>query len=116
MVRRLCPDCQKMMDAPLLEQTIYEKETGEKRSKFPYGTGCKNCSYTGYRGRIGLYEVLTLSDAIKIMVAASDSSTAMRVQAIKEGLVTMMHDGMQKVKMGITTPTEVLRAAYTTNI
>jgi general secretion pathway protein E len=116
MVRRLCPDCQKMMDAPLLEQTIYEKETSEKRSKFPYGTGCKNCSYTGYRGRIGLYEVLTLSDAIKIMVAASDSSTAMRVQAIKEGLVTMMHDGMQKVKMGITTPTEVLRAAYTTNI
>ena len=116
MVRRLCPDCQKMMDAPLLEQAIYEKETGEKRSKFPYGTGCKNCSYTGYRGRIGLYEVLTLSDAIKIMVAASDSSTAMRVQAIKEGLVTMMHDGMQKVKMGITTPTEVLRAAYTTNI
>jgi general secretion pathway protein E len=116
MVRRLCPDCQKTMEASILEQSIYEKEMGEKRTKFAYGTGCKNCSYTGYRGRIGLFEVLTLSDALKMMVAAKESSTAMRAQATKEGLVTMMHDGMQKVKMGITTPTEVLRAAYTTNI
>jgi general secretion pathway protein E len=113
MVRRLCPDCQKTADAPALEQSFYEKEMGEKRSKFPYGTGCKNCSYTGYRGRIGIFEVLTLSDTLKIMVANKESSSAMRAQAIKEGMITMMNDGMQKVKMGITTPTEILRAAYT---
>lgn len=116
MVRRLCPDCQRVIEATALEQAIYERETGEKRSKFSYGTGCKTCSYTGYRGRIGLYEILDLSDAIKMMVANRESSNAMRTQALKEGLVTMMKDGMEKVKMGITTPTEVLRAAYTTNL
>jgi general secretion pathway protein E len=54
MVRRLCPDCQRVTEAPVLEQTIYEKETGEKKSRFPYGSGCKTCSYTGYRGRVGI--------------------------------------------------------------
>jgi len=116
MVRRLCPDCQKITEAPVLEQVLYEREMGEKRAKFPYGTGCKNCSYTGYRGRIGLYEVLTLSDALKMMISNRENATAMRNQAIKEGMITMMNDGMQKVKMGITTPTEVLRATYTTTL
>jgi len=116
MVRRLCSDCQKQMDASALEQTVYERETGEKRVKFPYGTGCKTCSYTGYRGRIGIYEILTLSEAVKLMIANKESSGSMRTQALKEGMVTLMHDGMQKVKMGITTPTEVMRAAYTTSL
>jgi general secretion pathway protein E len=116
MVRRLCPDCQRMMDASSLEQMIYARETGEKRVKFPYGTGCKTCSYTGYRGRIGVFEILMLSDALKILVANRAPSSEMRALAIKEGMTTMMHDGMQKVKTGITTPTEVLRAAYTTSL
>ncbi len=116
MVRRLCPDCQRMIEASPLEQMVYEKEIGEKRVKFPYGTGCKNCSYTGYRGRIGVFELLTLSDELKMMVADRAPSSTMRNQAIKEGMATMMNDGMRKVQMGITTPTEVLRAAYTTNI
>jgi general secretion pathway protein E len=116
MVRRLCPDCQRMMDTSPLEQMVYERETGEKRVKFPYGTGCKTCSYTGYRGRVGVFEILTLSDALKNLVANRAPSSEMRNLAIKEGMTTMMNDGMQKVKMGITTPTEVLRAAYTTSI
>ena len=116
MVRRLCPDCQRMMDANPLEQMVYERETGEKRVRFPYGTGCKNCSYTGYRGRVGVFEILVLSDAMKIMVAERTPSSQMRSLAIKEGMTTMMNDGMMKVKMGITTPTEVLRAAYTTSL
>jgi type II secretory ATPase GspE/PulE/Tfp pilus assembly ATPase PilB-like protein len=51
-----------------------------------------------------------------MMLANRESAGAMRNQAIKESLITMMHDGMQKVKMGVTTPSEVLRAAYTTNL
>ncbi|MBN1366559.1 MAG: type II/IV secretion system protein [Dehalococcoidales bacterium] len=116
MVRRLCPDCQRMTDAIPLEQMVYERETGEKRVRFPYGTGCKNCSYTGYRGRVGVFEILILSDEMKILVANSAPASEMRTIAIKEGMHTMMHDGMMKVKMGITTPTEVLRAAYTTSL
>jgi general secretion pathway protein E len=112
MVRRICPDCGHIIEAPLVEQIAYEKETGEKKTKFLYGTGCKSCAYTGYRGRIGIFEILSMSDAIRTMIVNRTSSTEIRVQALKEGMVTMMNDGMRKVKEGITTPSEVLRNAY----
>ena len=112
MVRRLCPDCSHSIEAPLIEQIAYEKEIGEKRTEFVYGTGCKSCAYTGYLGRIGIFEILTMSDTIRTMIANQASSSDIRAQALKEGMVTMMNDGMRKVKEGITTPSEVLRNAY----
>jgi general secretion pathway protein E len=114
MVRRICPDCSHLLEAPVVEQIAYEKETGEKKTEFLYGTGCKSCAYTGYRGRIGIFEIFTMSDTIRMMIANRTSSTEIRMQALKEGMVTMMNDGMRKVKGGITTPSEVLRNAYST--
>lgn len=112
MVRRICPDCSHTIEAPMIEQIAYEKETGEKKAEFTYGTGCKSCAYTGYRGRIGIFEILTMSDTIRAMIVNRASSSQIRAQALKEGMVTMMNDGMRKVKAGITTPSEVLRNAY----
>jgi general secretion pathway protein E len=112
MVRRICPDCGHFLEAPLVEQIAYEKETGEKKTEFLYGTGCKSCAYTGYRGRIGIFEILSMSDDIRTMIINRASSTETRAQALKEGMITMMNDGMRKVKAGITTPSEVLRNAY----
>ena len=63
-------------------------------------------------GRVGIFEIISMSDAIRVMVANKTSSSDIRAQAIKEGMVSMMSDGMRKVKAGITTPTEVLRSAY----
>jgi general secretion pathway protein E len=97
-----------------VEQMAYEKEMGEKQTKFIYGTGCKSCAYTGYLGRTGIFEILTMSDTIGGMVCNQASSTAIRAQALKDGMTSMMNDGMRKVKEGITTPTEVLRNAYVT--
>jgi general secretion pathway protein E len=114
MVRRICPECSHLIEAPVVEQIAYEKETGEKNTEFLYGTGCKSCAYTGYRGRIGIFEILTMSDNIRMMIANRTNSTEVRMQALKEGMVTMMNDGMRKVKSGITTPSEVLRNAYST--
>jgi general secretion pathway protein E len=114
MVRRICPDCGHLIEAPLVEQIAYEKETGEKRTEFLYGTGCKSCAYTGYRGRVGIFEILTMNDTIRTMIVQRTSSTQIRAQALKDGMVTMMNDGMRKVKAGITTPSEVLRNAYST--
>jgi general secretion pathway protein E len=114
MVRRICPDCGHLIEAPLVEQIAYEKETGEKKTEFLYGTGCKSCAYTGYRGRIGIFEILTMSDTIRTMIVNRASSTEIRARALKDGMVTMMNDGMRKVKGGITTPSEVLRNAYST--
>jgi len=112
MVRRICPDCNHLIEAPVVERMAYEKEIGEKRTEFLYGTGCKSCAYTGYLGRTGIFELLTMSDAIRTMLAGRVSASQIRAQAIKEGMVTMMNDGMRKVKAGITTPSEVLRTAY----
>ena len=112
MVRRVCRDCGHPIEAPLIEQMAYEKEMGEKRTEFIYGTGCKSCAYTGYTGRVGIFEFLAMSDTIRTMVTSVVSSSEIRAQAIKEGMVTMMKDGMRKVKDGITTPSEVLRNAY----
>jgi general secretion pathway protein E len=114
MVRRVCPDCSRIIEAPLVEQIAYEKEMGEKQTEFLYGTGCKSCSYTGYLGRTGIFEILKMSDTIGAMVCDRASSGAIREEALKEGMITMINDGMRKVKEGITTPAEVLRNAFVT--
>jgi type II secretory ATPase GspE/PulE/Tfp pilus assembly ATPase PilB-like protein len=113
MVRRICPDCAQLIEAPIMEQMAYEHETGEKQSRFMYGTGCKSCSYTGYLGRTGIFEILTMSDAIRMLITNRASSTEIRQLAVNEGMVSLMQDGMSKVKAGITTPSEVIRSAYT---
>ena len=112
MGRRVCRDCSKLVEAPLLEQAAYAKETGEERKEFLYGSGCKICSNTGYKGRIAFHEILRISDALRTMLLKGADASELRQQALKEGLVPLIKDGMLKVKAGITTPTEVLHNAY----
>ncbi len=112
MVRRICPDCSTDTEAPLMEQLAYANELGEKRTKFPYGAGCELCNYSGYRGRTGLFEILPISDKIRMQILNRASTMEIRQQAIEEGMVPMIKDGMLKVKAGITTPSEILRNAY----
>jgi general secretion pathway protein E len=113
MVRRICPDCSQMIEAPPMERLAYEQEIGETQSRFLYGTGCRSCSYTGYLGRTGIFEILTMTDAIRMQITGGASSAEIRKLATKEGMVSLMKDGMRKVKAGITTPSEVIRSAYT---
>ena len=112
MVRKICPYCNHEVEAPIVEQVAYERETGEKRSKFTYGTGCKSCAFTGYLGRVGVFEIMYFSETLKRMLLEGASAADIRHQSISEGMITMMKDGMLKVKRGITTPSEVLRNAY----
>jgi len=112
MVRRICPDCATYQQAPLMEQLAYAKETGEEQTEFLYSTGCELCSHTGYRGRTGLFEVLPVSDKIRMQILRGASTAEIRRQATEEGMIPLIKDGMFKVKAGITTPSEVLRNAY----
>ncbi|MBN1152895.1 MAG: type II/IV secretion system protein [Dehalococcoidia bacterium] len=112
MARRVCPNCQVEREGTLLEQLSYHNETGEHRSKFTYGQGCDLCGHTGYKGRIGLFEVLAISDKLRMMILKGASTTEVRQQAMEDGMVPLMRDGMLKVKEGITTPSEVLRNTY----
>lgn len=112
MVRRVCPDCGRLMEATLVEQIAYERATGEKRTEFQYGVGCESCSYTGYLGRTGIFEIMQMTDGLRTLVVKGASSVDIRNQAVKEGMVSLLHDGMLKVKSNITSPAEVLRSAY----
>jgi len=112
MVRRICLDCSHLIEVPLVEQMAYEKEMGEKRTEFFYGTGCKSCAYTGYLGRTGLFELMTMTDNLRELITSRASTSQIRAEAAKGGMITMMTDGMRKVKAGITTPSEILRSAY----
>lgn len=112
MVRRVCTDCAHYVKVSKLEQLAYEKEIGEHKEEFLHGSGCEPCANTGYRGRIGMFEVLHLSDELRMMILRRASNVEFREQAIKEGMVPLIRDGMLKAKEGITTPSEVLRNAY----
>ena len=114
MVRRVCPYCGKEVEAPLVEQIAYHAETGEERSQFIYGEGCKACVYSGYLGRTGVFELLVINDEIRQLLVNGASATQIRAQAIKDGLIGIAKDGMLKAKTGMTTPYEVLRNAYST--
>jgi len=113
MLRRICPDCAHYVKAPRMEQLAYDKYIGEKREEFLYGSGCEPCAYSGYRGRVGMFEVLHMTDELRTLILKGSSDVEFRKQALKEGMVPLITDGFLKVKIGTTTPAEVLRSAYT---
>lgn len=71
--------------------------------------GCDECSHTGFKGRVGIYEVLDVSIAVQKLITANSTSNDIQVEAIKEGMITMQLDGLIKALRGITTVEEVLR-------
>ncbi len=112
MVRRVCPYCSRPTKVTPDEQQAYEEEMKEKRSEFLVGAGCNFCANTGYLGRTGIFEVMLMSESIRRMILSGASSDDIRTQAVKEGTVLLWHDGMRKVKEGITTPYEVIRNVF----
>ena len=71
--------------------------------------GCPKCGGTGYKGRLGLYEVMPISSEIREMILNRCSSMEIKDQAVKEGMLSLRADGIIKLKMGITSLEEVLR-------
>jgi len=112
MVRRVCLHCRKLTAVPEEEQLIYEREMNEKRTEFYYGEGCNLCANTGYSGRCAVLELTVMSEELRHLLATNAGADAIRNEALKEGMVPMWHDGMLKVKQGVTTPYELLRNVY----
>ena len=73
------------------------------------GKGCKQCNDSGYKGRIGIYEILDVSSAIKTAILSNATPDEIMKVAIEEGMITMLQDGFMKAKNGTTTVEEVLR-------
>lgn len=112
MVRRVCPHCQKPSPAPIEGQLAYAEELGEERIDFFYGKGCNACTNTGYLGRLPVLELLRMSDEIRRLMLTNAGEAQLRAQAKAEGMSSMWHDGMLKVKAGVTTTDEVLRNVF----
>jgi len=112
MIRRICPHC-RVPSQPSHEESIaYYLEMPDERATFYRGAGCNFCGNTGYLGRIGIFELLVMSDEIQRLLVAGASAAEIRAQAMREGMVTLRRDGMLKVREGITTSQEVLRNVF----
>jgi len=73
------------------------------------GQGCKNCRTTGYAGRVGIFEILEVSKEIRKLISERKDADVIAQQAVSEGMLTMLDDGLIKVSKGVTTIEEILR-------
>ncbi len=112
MVRAVCQTCMTLTDRPVAEQQAYESVMGENKDRFQYGSGCNACAQTGYIGRIGVFEVLNISDGIRQLFLDDAPRHELFKQAADDGIVLLRKDGMLKVQQNLTTPYEVMRVMF----
>jgi general secretion pathway protein E len=108
LVRRVCTDCAEEVPITTDELAVLQIEPKECPT-LKRGLGCEACGQTGYRGRVGLYELLMMSDEIRHHIASGADANIIRDEAIKAGMRTLRQDALEKLKAGITTPEEVVR-------
>ncbi|MBI4234373.1 MAG: type II/IV secretion system protein, partial [Chloroflexi bacterium] len=113
LVRRLCSYCRTMVKVPADEAAAYQAEMQEARTDFYTGRGCNMCSRTGFQGRVGVYEVMVMSDSLRSQVNRGATGQDLRAEAIKGGMMTLRRDGMLKARDGLTTPREIMRSVFT---
>lgn len=112
LIRRICPAClaEYRPDEEMLKMLTQEYGVDLNKQKFYKGKGCEECRNKGFKGRVGIYEALTVSDSIKKLIGEKTSSDQIQKQAVAEGMVTLLQDGFNKVSAGLTTVEEVIRA------
>ncbi len=108
LIRVICENCKQEVE--LDKRTL--KLMGhllDKHIKIYKGEGCKECSFTGYRGRKGIFELLVVNDEIRHLILKKTSTNIIRQKAIEIGMIPLREDGWRKVIQGITSVEEVLR-------
>lgn len=123
LARRVCEACKEIVELTADELAFIKKmveeipeASGEKIApeaqwKFYKGRGCEACNQSGYKGRVGIYEILTMSEEIKVAMSESISEYQVRELAKQQGMTTIQQDGVLKVLDGLTTVSEILRVA-----
>jgi type II secretory ATPase GspE/PulE/Tfp pilus assembly ATPase PilB-like protein len=113
LVRTICTECKESVP---LKDIYKEKEAAkdameiiEKPTHVFRGKGCEACKFTGYKGRIAIYEILLINEAIRQLVLDKASASQIKKKAIESGLRTLLREGWQKIREGVTTPEEVMR-------
>ncbi|MDP3789082.1 MAG: ATPase, T2SS/T4P/T4SS family, partial [Candidatus Omnitrophota bacterium] len=111
LVRVICPECKKEVkpSKEVLRELGVSEIKDITKVKFYEGTGCDECKRTGYKGRTAIYEILVIDNDIRDLVMERKSADVIKKLAMEHGMRTLRQDGWEKIKMGITTPAEVMR-------
>ncbi|MGH9714648.1 MAG: type IV-A pilus assembly ATPase PilB [Candidatus Acidiferrales bacterium] len=110
LVRRICAQCREPLQ--ILPQALidagYTPEEAEK-TIVQHGRGCGTCNNSGYKGRVGLYEVMEINDELRELILVGASALELKKKALEQGMMTLRRSGLQKIALGQTTMEEVLR-------
>ncbi|RMG44298.1 MAG: type IV-A pilus assembly ATPase PilB [Acidobacteria bacterium] len=110
LVRRICTECKQEHELPKQALIDIGFTPEEAETVTPYkGAGCPHCNNSGYKGRIGLFEVMEISEEIREMILTGCSAIELKRRAVEEGMITLRRSGLEKIKAGITTIDEVVR-------
>ena len=110
LLRSICPNCRapyKPNESALAQLELSKRDIGDR--KFFYGKGCDACNNTGYRGRKGIYELMTITDPLRELINERAPAVVLKQKAIELGMVTLRHDGLRSIFAGGTTIEEVLK-------
>jgi general secretion pathway protein E/type IV pilus assembly protein PilB len=109
LVRRTCPACKRAYKPSARElHALGLKPVQLEGADFAHGAGCASCNGTGYKGRMGIFEIFRVHDGIRAMIYHNVTATRLRAQARRDGMRTMREDGIRKVLAGLTTIEEVV--------
>jgi type IV pilus assembly protein PilB len=112
LVRRICRECRAPYEPPADELAFYESIGGAEKTQFFHGEGCNFCSGTGYQERIGVYEVLRMTDAMRELIVDQPAYSELRKLAIAEGMHPLRDEALRLVAEDTTTIPEILRSVY----
>ena len=111
LVKRLCPECKKKKKADDMEKMLLEMPLDQEQIVYEPG-GCQACGNTGYRGRIGIYEIMTITTRMKKLIAAGASAEELKKAAEEEGMSSLRTSAAKYVKEGITSVAEMMKVTY----
>ncbi|KKQ41548.1 MAG: Type II secretion system protein E [Microgenomates group bacterium GW2011_GWC1_37_8] len=109
LVRRICPSCKVSYAVSAEEAELFKKIVGRPPKALVKGQGCGECGFLGFKGRMGIFEVLQITPKVRGMLRDRANETELRDNLTKEGYTTLLKDGLEKAEAGFTTVSEVLR-------
>ena len=113
LLRRICPSCKTRYTPSEEELTFYQESGAPEKDDFYHGVGCNYCSDTGFKDRIGIYELLVMTPEIKRLVVGWATQDELRTLAVKQGMRTLSQEALSLVEQDTTTIAEVVRSVYT---
>jgi type IV pilus assembly protein PilB len=115
LVRRICDTCKEPVEVSADALVLLGVDPAEVSNGFPtyHGRGCSNCNGTGYRGRLAIYEVMVMHEALKEMILRDATGIELKREAVKLGMSTLRMSALQKVRLGLTTIEETVRVTDT---